>query len=74
MDITDADFMANQYKFSAAGNGTILNRGVIRADGGYVALLGANINNEGVIAAKLGSVVLGCRYRVTLDVVGDGFD
>ena len=52
LNITDADFMAGRYKFTGSGNGTILNQGSINADGGYVALLGANVSNEGVITAK----------------------
>ena len=71
-NITDSDFMAGNYKFSGAGNGTILNQGSINADGGYVALLGANVSNEGVISAKLGTVALAAGNAFTLDVAGDG--
>jgi len=72
LNITDGDFMAGRYQFAGAGNGTILNQGSITADGGYVALLGANVSNEGVIAAKLGTVALAAGNAVTLDVAGDG--
>jgi filamentous hemagglutinin family protein len=72
LNITDSDFMAGTYKFAGAGNGTILNQGKISADGGYVALLGANVSNEGVILAKLGTVALAAGNAITLDVVGDG--
>jgi len=71
--ITDANFMAGQYKFSGAGGGTVLNRGSINAaNGGYVALLGANVGNQGVITARLGAVALAAGNAVTLDVAGDG--
>ena len=33
-------------------------RATINADGGYVALLGANVGNQGVISARLGTVAL----------------
>jgi filamentous hemagglutinin family protein len=70
--ISDANFMANNYKFSGAGTGSVVNQGTINAaDGGYVALLGANVSNEGVIAAKLGTVALAAGNAVTLDMAGD---
>ncbi len=70
--ITDADFMAGQYKFSGTGGGTVVNQGTIIADGGYVALLGASVSNQGVISARLGTVVLAAGNAMTLDVAGDG--
>lgn len=72
LNITDADFMAGNYKFAGASNAAVLNQGAINADGGFVALLGANVSNEGVISAKLGTVALAAGNAVTLDVAGDG--
>src|ERR1035437_3206210 len=72
LNITDSDFMSGNYKFSGTGNGTVLNQGTINADGGYVALLGANVANNGVILAKLGTVALAAGNAITLDVAGDG--
>ena len=72
LNITDGDFMAGKYNFTGAGNGTVLNQGSINADGGYVALLGANVGNEGVISARLGTVALAAGNAMTLDVAGDG--
>ena len=70
--ISDASFMANQYKFSGAGTGSVVNQGTINAaDGGYVALLGANVSNQGVIAARLGTVALAAGNAITLDMAGD---
>lgn len=79
LNITDADFMANtdsmaktkNYKFSGTETGTVVNQGAINADGGFVALLGANVSNQGVIAAKLGTVALAAGKAMTLDVAGD---
>ena len=75
-NITDADFMARQYRFNGAGNGTgnasVLNQGTISADGGYVALLGATVSNQGTITAKRGSVALAAGKAMTLDMAGDG--
>ena len=49
--IGDADFMARDYRFAGNGSGSVSNAGTIQArDGGYVALLGARVGNEGVIS------------------------
>jgi filamentous hemagglutinin family protein len=72
LDITDADFMAGRYHFAGTSRETVRNQGSINADGGYVALLGANVSNDGVISARLGSVALGAGEAITLDVAGDG--
>ena len=72
LNITNADFLAGNYALSGAGTGTVLNQGSINANGGYVALLGANVSNEGVIAAQLGSVTLAAGAAMTLDMAGDG--
>jgi filamentous hemagglutinin family protein len=72
-NITDSDFMAGRFKFSGTSTASIINQGTITArDGGYVALLGANVSNEGMIAAKLGTVALAAGEAATLDVAGDG--
>jgi filamentous hemagglutinin family protein len=71
LGISDADFMAGDYKFSGSG-GSVLNEGSIKADGGYVALLGANVSNKGLIQANLGTVALAAGNSMTLDVAGDG--
>lgn len=72
LGLSDSDFMAGRYKFSGTSQGTVLNQGSINADGGYVALLGANVSNEGVISARLGTVALAAGDAITLDVAGDG--
>lgn len=69
--ISDDDFMAGRYAFSGNG-GAVLNQGNINADGGYVALLGASVGNEGTIQANLGTVMLAAGEAITLDVAGDG--
>ena len=74
LNITDSDFRAGNYRFSGPGTAAVLNQGSIatNADGGYVALLGANVSNDGIIAARLGTVALAAGNAVTLDVAGDG--
>src|SRR4051812_39818789 len=58
LNITDGDFMGGRYPFSGGGRGAVVNQGTITADGGYVALLGTEVSNHGVISARLGSVAL----------------
>ena len=71
-DISDADFLAGRYEFIGTSDGAIENYGSINAAGGYVALLGATVSNEGIIAARLGTVALAAGNALTLDVAGDG--
>ncbi|PKO69486.1 MAG: filamentous hemagglutinin [Betaproteobacteria bacterium HGW-Betaproteobacteria-16] len=71
LGISDADFMANNYRFSGAGPGEVVNSSNIDVNGGYVALLGANVSNHGIITAQLGTVALAAGNRMTLDMAGD---
>jgi filamentous hemagglutinin family protein len=73
LSISDANFMAGQYALSNPGSGAVVNQGTITAaDGGYVALLGRTVSNQGVISARMGTVVLAAGNAMTLDVAGDG--
>ena len=67
------DFMAGRYWLTGASPASIVNEGSIEAhDGGYVALLGANVSNQGTVVAKLGTVAVASGSAFTLDVAGDG--
>lgn len=72
--ISDKDFTDGKYNFTGVG-GSVVNRGTITVgvsgSGGYAALLGGIVSNESVIAAKLGTVVLGGGSDMTLDFSGD---
>ncbi|WP_051516968.1 filamentous hemagglutinin N-terminal domain-containing protein [Herbaspirillum sp. RV1423] len=74
LNMSDANFMTGKNVFELEGaNGSVVNRGnITAADGGYVALLGAQVRNEGNIVARLGSVVLAAGEKMTLDFNGDG--
>jgi len=72
LNVTDGDFMAGRYRFAGNSTAAVLNQGTINADGGSVALLGANVGNDGVIVARLGTVALAAGNAITLDVAGDG--
>ena len=70
LDIRDQDFMAGRYVF-AKGAGTasaqVVNEGRISADQ-FVVLMGDRAANEGLIAARLGTVVLAAGSATTLQL------
>ncbi len=71
LNISDADFMAGKERYTrsgtAAATSAIVNRGLIQAaPGGYVALLGASVSNEGAIVAPQGNVFMAAADAVTL--------
>lgn len=68
LGLSDADFMAGKRSFTGSG-GSVVNQGSL--NGGYVALLGENVRNEGTITARLGTAALAAGNRVTLDFNGD---
>jgi filamentous hemagglutinin family protein len=73
-DITDANFLAGNYKFTipSISNGSIVNEGtLIATQHGLIALLGSNVQNNGMIQAEMGNIVLGTGSKFTLDFYGD---
>ena len=75
MNIKDSDYLSGKYSFSGNGasSGVINNGRINVADGGFAALLGGQVSNNGVISARLGFVALGAGEMATLDLSGDGF-
>ncbi|VWC72775.1 filamentous hemagglutinin [Burkholderia lata] len=72
-NLSDADFLAGNYRFSGSSTQSVTNNGTITAaDGGSVALLGARVANNGVIQAKLGRVALGAGNAFTVNFDGNG--
>ncbi|MEG1454732.1 MAG: hypothetical protein RSC66_04065, partial [Comamonas sp.] len=72
LSISNDDFLAGRYRFSALPDqvciNTVVNRGEINAaEGGAVALLGGRASNAGRIRARRGLVVLAAGCMVTLD-------
>ncbi len=72
LDISNSNFMAGNYVFSGSSNASVVNQGKIKAsDGGYVALLGKTVSNEGTITARLGTIALASGEQITLNFGGD---
>jgi len=73
LSISDQDFLAGRYVFSNGGGaGSVRNEGSIITANGYTALMAPQVSNDGLIAARLGSVTLAAADRVSLDMIGDG--
>jgi len=72
LDISDANFMAGKYTFEGTSSASVINRGRIRTgNGGYVALLGKTVSNDGVISATLGTVAMASGNKITLNFDGN---
>ncbi|KVO45074.1 GLUG motif-containing protein [Burkholderia ubonensis] len=69
-NLSDADFLAGNYRFAGTSAASVINAGnITAADGGSVALLGARVSNTGVIQAKMGRIALGAghAFKVNFD-------
>ncbi len=69
------DFMNGDYVFSAVdgSNGFVLNQGLINAAmGGSVALIGTQVENEGVISAQLGAITLAAGKEAVVSFDQEG--
>jgi filamentous hemagglutinin family protein len=72
LDISNQNFMAGNYTFSGSSSASIVNQGRIHANpGGYVALLGKTVSNDGVIVANLGTVAMASGDKITLNFSGN---
>src|SRR5690606_22730823 len=67
LNINDSDLASATRHFGGGGAGSVVNRGKITAaPGGYVALLGRQVSNQGAISAPGGTVALGAGSTVSL--------
>ena len=61
LGISTEDFMAGNFSFESAGGsgGLVLNQGSLQAaSGGFIALLGEAVANEGLIVADAGTIAM----------------
>lgn len=74
LNISDEDFRSGNYKLTAGAiNGEVINNGSLQsAEGGYIALIGKSVKNNGLIKAQLGTAAMASGDAVTLDFSGDG--
>ena len=72
LDISNSNFTAGKYQFSGKSTASVTNAGNIQANpGGYVALLGNTVSNQGTITATLGTVALASGNKITLNIGGN---
>lgn len=70
-NITNEQFNAGDYRFEGHSSSAIINQGNIKvADGGYVVMIAAKIDNSGSISANQGTVAMAAGNLVTLDMGG----
>lgn len=75
LDINDDDFLAGRYRFAQGDFAatTISNAGLIRAaDGGFVVLAADQLHNSGMIATRLGEVLLASGSELSLSLDPEG--
>ena len=79
MNLSDSDFLSNNYRFTTPSVDKlkvalpqIINRGTITSAGGYVHLIGHNIQNEGTLNAPGGTVGLLAGNTVSLALSNNG--
>jgi filamentous hemagglutinin family protein len=74
LNISDADFMSGNMVFRRGGSSAeVVNQGRIEvAPGGFVALLGAHVSNEGQIIAPQGGVAMGAANAIRVPLSASG--
>ena len=71
LDVSDLALNSDLRSLKGSGAGSVVNQGKIQAArGGYVALLGHQVSNQGLIIAQLGTVALGAGRAETLTFSG----
>jgi filamentous hemagglutinin family protein len=73
LDIADSDFLNGHFAFNKTGSdATVVNQGSITAHkGGYVVLAGDYTENDGLISAQSGHIVLASGSKSTLTLNGN---
>jgi filamentous hemagglutinin family protein len=74
LSMNPTDFMNGSSTFTQDPNATgeVVNKGTLTAaSGGYIALLGKTVRNDGTINAPLGTVALGAGSNITLTFSGN---
>jgi filamentous hemagglutinin family protein len=75
-DIRDSDFQAGRYTFNkipGSKDAQVVNEGkLVSKSGGYIALIGSDVTNNGKINTPKGTTALAAGERVSLDLRGDG--
>lgn len=73
-DIDMQAFMnaTDTYQFSGSSDAKVINAGEIKAQGGVVALLAKQVDNQGTIVTVDGTTALAAGDEISIDYEGDG--
>jgi filamentous hemagglutinin family protein len=72
LNISDENFQAGNYTFEGNSQNSIINMGTITAsNGGYVAMIGKTVQNEGTIVATMGNVQMASGEKISLNLNGN---
>lgn len=72
LNITDQNFQNGNYVFEGNSQNSIINMGTITAsNGGYVAMMGKHVANEGTIIATMGNVQMASGEKISLNLNGN---
>ncbi len=74
LNLSDADYLAGKYHFTSNGSaGLISNQGTLVAhDGGYILLLGPQVQNSGTIESPNGKINLSAGQNVSVALDPEG--
>jgi trimeric autotransporter adhesin len=74
LELSQQDFAAGRYEFKdAGGSGSVVNQGRMRAEaGGYLALFGNRVANDGEMTVDAGNVLLASGRAATVSISGSG--
>ena len=73
LDLSQQDFAAGRFVFSGDGTAAVVNQGSLRANaGGYLALFGNRVDNQGEITVDAGAVLLASGRAATVSISGSG--
>jgi filamentous hemagglutinin family protein len=80
LDLSEEDFVSGRYRFANIGEGRAARlevaKGALLETSGsaasFIALLGGEVVNGGVVVAKMGTAAMASGNAITLDVAGDG--
>lgn len=71
LNMDNASFMAGSHVLQGGSGARVINQGSLKAaDGGYVALIGPGVVNDGLISATRGDAVLAAGDKVTVRLEG----
>ena len=75
LDIDNNDFLNGDYAFTKSGqNGVVSNRGTVSVDdGGFVALLGGAVENDGFVRAHVGTVGFAGGEKIVMSFGNNDF-